>query len=285
VMINRWSALFDKKVDITVDLFAWLARLTSNIICDAGFGYDAHALDFTAKGEEFYGVIDYIVSNLVYMTALPMKFFPKFNAAKSILYQRIDEMLESNKDTSNVKISLLSQLEGDLSDSEKRDEMLGFLLAGQETTSTLLLWTIVSLTEHPEVQQKIFEELDRELGTRTPNWDDAQKLTFTKAVLTETLRTRGPIALVNRVANEDSKLAGFTIPKGTVICFSIDIISRNSGVWENAHDFIPERFLNNEVPSSHFPVFGLGPRMCIGKQFAMNEAIIALAMLCQHFKF
>jgi len=100
----------------------------------------------------------------------------------------------------------------------------------------------------------------------------------------ETLRFYTPVVFINRTAGNDETLDGYFIPKGTDVWFSPFLMNRNPVVWQSPNEFQPERFQDGKEPPAHiFPTFGVGGRSCIGKYFAINEAIIILSIIHQHF--
>jgi len=114
-------------------------------------------------------------------------------------------------------------------------------------------------------------------------WDDLQNLPFLKAVLMESHRYYSVIQLINRECDQDEEVCGYFIPKGATVWFSPHLINRDPNVYESPNQFLPERFLNKELPSHQFSSFGAGARMCLGKMFAINEAMVIVAMIYQNF--
>ncbi|XP_025794005.1 cytochrome P450 709B2-like isoform X2 [Panicum hallii] len=170
------------------------------------------------------------------------------------------------------------------------DECKTFFFAGHETTSHLLTWAVFLLSLHPEWQERLREEVLRECGKANPTADMLSKLKEMTMVLLETLRLYGPVLTMLRKPISDIRLGSLSIPKGTGIMIPIPILHRDKEVWgENANEFDPLRFENGITNAAKTPQallsFSIGPRSCIGQNFAMLEAKSVMAMILQKFSF
>jgi len=175
------------------------------------------------------------------------------------------------------------------------DECLTFLFAGHDTTSNLLSWTMYMLAKYPEEQKKVQEEVDRVLEGREPTMADLKQLKYTKCVLQECLRLRGPVPFLERLAPVDSELAMSDgtvekIPAGSAIWLMYGKAMTDPRFWgEDSEVYRPSRFAKENAanePKRHpysFTPFSAGARNCIGQKFAQNEALTLLAMLMQKF--
>ncbi|MEV7416156.1 cytochrome P450 [Streptomyces sp. NPDC089919] len=172
-------------------------------------------------------------------------------------------------------------------DEEIRDEMLTIYLAGHETTAVALLWTLVSLAQHPAVGERMDEELERVLAGAVPTAADVERLPWTQQVVDESLRLYPPIWIYPRDAVADDELAGFHIPAGSSVLLSPFVSHRNPRHWENPEAFDPARFDPERSKGRHrmayFP-FGAGARMCVGNFMALLELRMIVAMIHQRFK-
>ncbi|CAM0913189.1 unnamed protein product [Alopecurus aequalis] len=172
------------------------------------------------------------------------------------------------------------------------NECKTFFLAGHTTTSHLLTWAIFLLGTHPEWQQKLREEVLRECGnTSAPIHGDAlNKLKLATMVLYETLRLYGAVTLLARTAAADTELGGVKIPKGTMTLIPIAMMHRDEEMWgADAGEFNPDRFRDGvgraAKQSSAMLAFSVGPRSCLGQDFAMLEAKATLALILRRFEF
>mmetsp|Transcript_109293 Transcript_109293/g.163466 ORF Transcript_109293/g.163466 Transcript_109293/m.163466 type:complete len:508 (-) Transcript_109293:18-1541(-) len=171
-----------------------------------------------------------------------------------------------------------------------RDEALTFLFAGHDTTSSLLSWVMTFLVRYPDVVDKLREEISQVLGNRTRvEFEDIKKFKYCETVLKETLRMRPPVPLLSRQATTDYQIGGTLIKKGTY-CYMLFLASHyDKRHWKEPFEFRPDRFAkeNRESePSANafsFTPFSAGSRNCVGKKFALTEAILALVHVIRDF--
>jgi cytochrome P450 len=169
-----------------------------------------------------------------------------------------------------------------LSDPQLRNETITFLLAGHETTANALSWTFHLIANHPEVEERLREEIHRVLGDRTPELEDVAKLIYTKRVIQEAMRLYPPIWIIERRAIAEDEIAGYHIPAGSSVVISPYALHRHPAFWKNPEEFNPSRF-ESPPPDAYIP-FGAGARFCIGHEFAMLEARLIVAMVLQCFR-
>jgi cytochrome P450 len=173
-----------------------------------------------------------------------------------------------------------------MTDEQLRDEVLTMLLAGHETTATLLLWAFAMLAQHPTVEARLHAELDQALHG-PPQFSDLPQIPYSRMVLDETLRLRPPVYILSRAVQHDDQLSGYTIPAGVSVDISPYVTHRLPEFWPQPEVFDPERFTpENEKKRprfAYFPFLG-GPRQCIGNIFALIEAQIVLAVVGQSFR-
>lgn len=170
-------------------------------------------------------------------------------------------------------------------DHQIRDEVMTFLVAGHETTANALAWSWYLLSTHPLVAGMLREELRSVLAGRAITAEDLEKLTYTKAVIQESMRLYPPVAAIGREARADDQIDGFAIPARATVLISPWVSHRNPEFWPSPEAFDPERFLPGgpEHPRLSYIPFGGGPRQCIGGAFALQEALIALGTLAARF--
>jgi cytochrome P450 len=168
-----------------------------------------------------------------------------------------------------------------------RDEALIFLLAGHETTSTALTFTLHLLGRHASEQRLVHDEIDAVLDGRVPSLDDTAALRRTTMAIKEAMRLYPPVYAVGRRCESEQEIDGHVIPAGARIVLSQFATHRHPGFWEEVETFEPSRFAAEPEaarhPYAYFP-FCAGPRACIGSHFAMLEATMALAVLLQRLE-
>lgn len=184
-------------------------------------------------------------------------------------------------------LTLMLQADG-MTHKEVRDNVMSFIAAGFETTSSALLWAILLLARSPHAQERIQEEVDRVLDVNTDPVTWLASLPYTKAVFEESMRMFPPVATLQREAIVEETVKGVTLRPGVAIRMSPFIVHRNATNFENPSTFIPERFLpenRGSIKRCQFMPFGAGARSCLGGHFAMMEGVIALAILTKTFAF
>jgi cytochrome P450 len=227
---------------------------------------------------------------------LPSRRNRDFKRALSLLEDVVRGIVEARRADPGEHEDLLSLLMAAYDDPasplssarQLRDEILTFLIGGHETTAAGLAWTFYLLSEHPEVERRLHQEVDEVLQGRPPSFDDLARLPYAKAVFDEALRLYPPVWTVSRTAIGDDRLGDCPIPEGTTVMLSAYAIQRNPRYWPDPEAFEPSRFLpENEanIPAfAYFPFSG-GPRACIGGRLASIEATLILARITQSFRF
>ena len=173
-----------------------------------------------------------------------------------------------------------AEAEGGLSDLEVRDELVTLVIAGHETVASALSWTLLLLADHLGEQALVHAELDAVLpGRRAPAWADLSALRRTRAVLDEALRLFPPAWVLTRRAIADDVVGGIEIPTGTLVILSPWLLHRRPADWPAPLTFQPARFAGQRsaTPRGCYLPFGAGPRLCIGRGFALTESVLMLA--------
>lgn len=178
-------------------------------------------------------------------------------------------------------------LRSGLTDREIRDELVTLVIAGHETVASALTWSLYLLASNPGVQAELHRELDEVLRGSSPAWADLGRLPFTRAVVDESLRLYPPAWIITRRAVAEDTLDGVTIPPGTLVLVSPWLLHRREAAFPDPLAFAPRRFLGEDgknrrsamTARGEYLPFGLGPRLCIGRDFALVEAALVLAEL------
>nr|XP_034978011.1 cytochrome P450 2J2-like isoform X3 [Zootoca vivipara] len=166
---------------------------------------------------------------------------------------------------------------------------LDLFFAGTETTSTTLRWALLYMAIYPEIQAKVQAEIDSVIGqSRQPAMDDRDSMPYTNAVVHEVQRISSIVPLnVPRMTTEDTMLAGFHVPKGTIMVPNLTSVLFDEDEWETPNVFNPGHFLENDQfrKREAFLPFSAGKRVCLGEQLARTELFIFFTALIQKFTF
>jgi len=160
-------------------------------------------------------------------------------------------------------------------------------MAGHETTANTLAWAWYLLSQAPDVEARLHEEIEEVLGRDPPSLADVPKLRYTRAVIDETLRLYPPAWIGPRRAMEDFEFAGHTVKAGTYVSYCSWASHRLPRVFPDPEAFIPERFTRERkaaLPRGAYVPFGGGSRICIGKRFGQAEVKLVTTLLLQRLR-
>lgn len=277
-----------------IELHTEMMRLTLDIVAQTLFGTDigddaeriAHGLEVYT--EVYRGVCGTGI-RLPMWVPLPMHLRAKQTVKEldEVMYRIIDRHRSSpNPDTLlGMLIAATDEETGTgMDDRQLRDEAITLLMAGHETTANALTFAFYLLSQHPRVEERLHEELDRVVGDRRPGLQDLRSLPYTRAVVNEAMRLYPPAWSVGREAAVDTTLGDLEIEMGTQIWLSQWVMQRDGRWFEDPMSFKPERWLGDlekRLPKGAFIPFAAGPRVCIGKRFAQMEAELVVATLAR----
>lgn len=207
-----------------------------------------------------------------------------------ILYRMIAEHRASG-DRGDLLSMLLAAVDEDgapMPDKQIRDEAITLFLAGHETTAVALTWTFYLLSQNPDVEARLHEELDTVLGDNDPSPEDYSKLDYTYRVFKEAMRLYPPAYVMGREPVEDTQVGVYHIPKKSMILLSPYLVQRDPRNFPDPERFDPDRWLPENCSGLHkfayFP-FGGGKRLCVGEPFAWMEGVLVVATLARQWKF
>ncbi|MER5804077.1 bifunctional cytochrome P450/NADPH--P450 reductase [Streptomyces mirabilis] len=300
-LVGKWERREGQPVNITDDY----TRITLDTIALSGFGYRFQSFDKEELHPFLNALLGALVESLRRSQELPM--MTKFRKADDKRYreniQQMQELVESvikerrqgkgggEEDLLGLMLEATDPETGKLlADDNVRDQVLTFLIAGHETTSGLLSFATYSLMRNPHVLAQAYAEVDRLLpGDTVPDYDTIMKLDVIPRILDETLRLWAPIPAFGKAPLEDTVIGGrYQLKKGTRVNILEGPLHTHPKAWERPEEFDIDRWLPENRAQQHphaYKPFGNGLRACIGRQFALTEARLALALVLQKLKF
>ncbi|KAG2590304.1 hypothetical protein PVAP13_5NG275500 [Panicum virgatum] len=310
-LVARWEGYVESDGAKEIDVWPEFQNLTGDVISRSAFGssFSEGRRIFQLQSEQAQNLVK--MMNTLYLPGF--RFLPtrinrriKANAReveellRGIVGKRERAMKESRASNDDL-LGLL--MESNVAETKQAgnskpimtmEDIIGelklFYFAGMDTTAVLLTWTMVVLSMHPEWQHRAREEVLRVFGDNHPDLDGIHQLKIVTMILYEVLRLYPPVVQLDRQAHTEIELGGVTYPAGVVLSLPIVFIHHDKDVWgEDADEFRPERFADGisraSKDSPAFFPFGWGPRVCVGQNFALVEAKMALSTILQHFSF
>ncbi|MDH3201455.1 MAG: cytochrome P450 [Myxococcales bacterium] len=174
---------------------------------------------------------------------------------------------------------------GGMSDKQLRDELMTLIFAGHETTAHTLTWAWYLMATNLDKVAKAQQEIDQILGGEPIGVEDLTKLPYLEMCIKESLRRMPAVWIYGREAREDLRLGDYLFPKGSILAVSPLATGRNAKYFDEPEEFRPERWTRDferALPRGAYVPFAAGPRVCLGKQFAMMEMRIVLGTLLQN---
>lgn len=292
-MLERWQQL---GTSAEINLANEMMRLTLEVITQTMFG--TSVLDNIEQiAPALDTVLRFAAKSLMSPVAIPLSIPTPSNVAfkkamallDSIIYGIIDQrrgQASGNGDLLDMLLAARDEVSGEpMSLKQMRDEVITIFSAGHETTSNLLTWTLYLLAKHPSVTETLRQELNSVTKGQPLQFSDLPNLTYTKAVLNESLRIRPPVGVMMRKISRDTQVDGYPLKAGGLAIFSIYNVHHHPELWAEPEQFNPDRFLATESRRYTFMPFGAGERICIGNHFAMLESQLLLAMMIQAYDF
>ncbi|XP_072167977.1 cytochrome P450 2J4-like [Diadema setosum] len=292
------------------DPHALLNSAVSNIICSVVFG-----TQYTYSDREFCQILNSLTDlmelvgtggttsqiPLVSLVAkLPVGPFRQLARCMRDIDRFVGQMIRSHqktfdRDDTRDFIDLYLHRMNELPESQASNALLNLkaavndlFLAGTETTTTTLKWSMIYMMENPDVQSKVQSELDLVVGRdRLPTLQDRKTSPYTNAVILECMRFSSVVPLgVAHKAAADTTLAGYHVPKGTVLYANIRHVLHDERCWDNPETFDPDRFLGPDgrvLKPDDFVPFSTGRRVCLGEQLARMEIFLFFSSLLHQF--
>ncbi|CAI0409322.1 unnamed protein product [Linum tenue] len=317
-IVDEWEKVVKSEGMISsceLDVWPYLQDMTCDVISRTAFGssYKEGARIFELITE--MGTFIVQIAQQIYIPG--WRFVPtKANTRMKQVHKEIQELMEGiiNKREKAMRMGMddvaNNDLLGVLMESNNKDgnmtveevieECKLFYLAGQETTSSLLVWTMILLSKYPAWQERARQEVLHVFGTKhgidstTLDSGSLSQLKTMTMILNEVLRLYPPVTQLIRIIERDTELGDFILPAGTQVALPAILIHKDPEIWgKDAGEFNPERFSdgvskatkNHNQQGAYFFPFSGGPRICIGQSFALMEAKMALAIILKRFSF
>jgi cytochrome P450 len=280
---RRWNGSGE-----VVDLDPPFGSVTMHVLLTAMFGTAIDADDVDATVADFRHIGRFMAGRLLTVWApgwMPVPFQRRGRPA----VQRVNAMIDrigaarradpvDHDDLLSVLVDARFEDGAPLSPVELRDELMGLLFGGFETTQSALGWTVALLDAHPEAKGALVDEIAALGGGLPTTWDEVQELRWTKACFDEAQRLQGA-PLFNREAVIDQEIGGLPVPAGSIVAVSPFSLHRKPSLWREPDRYDPTRFIDADIDRFAFIPFGAGPRHCIGSNLAYLEATLTLAAL------
>lgn len=292
-MLARWQG--DAGSGQPIDVFAEMVRLSLGILGTTLFNTDlSDDLDTIVPAltvSLMYAAPQRHVSSMQRLRRSPADIDPALPEAVRTLEEFAGRLIDERRRAGQDHGDLLSLLVftrddatgGTVTDAQLVEMVLVVLIAGHSAIASALTWSWYLLAQHPQAEGRLQAELDAALGGRDATAADLPKLRYTSMVLQEAMRLYPPVWLLQpRVALGPDEIGGYYIPARSMVLMSPYVLHRHPDFWEQPDEFQPERFAK-PTPDAWFP-FGAGPWGCIGSQFGLLEARLALATVAQRYR-
>lgn len=300
-LVGKWESKEGRPVAVTDDY----TRLTLDTIALSGFGYRFQSFDKEELHPFLNALLEALIESMRRSQELPMmtklrkaddrKYRENIQSMRDLVESVIKERREGKatgeEDLLGLMLEATDPETGNLlADDNVRDQVVTFLIAGHETTSGLLSFATYSLMRNPHVLAQAYAEVDRLMpGDTVPDYDTIMQLDVIPRILEETLRLWAPIPLIAKAPIDDTVIGdGYELKKGTRANILMGALHSHSKAWDRPEEFDIDRWLPQNRAEQHphaYKPFGNGVRACIGRQFALTEARLALALVLQKFRF
>jgi cytochrome P450/NADPH-cytochrome P450 reductase len=303
-LMAKWERLNpDEEVDVPADM----TRLTLDTIALCGFGYRFNSFyrdtlhPFVSAMVRTLSESQRRARQLPIQTRLRIRAQRQVEEDQAFMNDLVDQLIAERRaqgaegETRDLLGRMLGGVDREtgegLPDENIRAQCITFLIAGHETTSGLLSFALYYLLKDPEVVQRARAEVDEVLGaTALPSFEQVHRLRYVTQILNEALRLWPTAPGFNRTPLRDTVIGErYAIPRGTPLTVLSPMLHRDRSVWgPDAEEFNPDHVASEALAAlspNVFKPFGTGQRACIGRQFALQEAVLVLGMLLQRFEF
>lgn len=305
-MVNKWEKLVNSKGSCEVDVRPYMESMSADAIARATFGDTCKEGTMVFKLLEEQTAFAARMIESIYIPGsrvLPTKTNRRMKELQNEIQVLLQQIVSARKkvilgegieaDAHSTRHDFLSTLLESTTDEQQLvDDCKLFYFAGKDSTSKLLIWTMILLSKHQDWQVSAREEILSTFGhTNPPDFDGLGQLKIVNMILHEVLRLYPVAPKVMRYVPKETKLGHLTLPEGTLLYLPIVVVHHDPEVWgEDVTEFKPERFSQGvqQAAKSGKPsllAFSTGPRNCVGQNYALIQAKLVLAMILQRFSF
>ncbi len=296
-MLDQWESECD--AGRVIELTEAMMQVTLKVVVKALFSTALSHEDLQIVGASFPPLLT--ATNR--RAALPFQLLNKLPLASNknyrgyiedldqIIFRIIHERRASKETPTDLLQMLMDATDKEtgqpLSDDELRNEAMTMFIAGHETTANAMSWLFAIVAQRPDVRLNIEREIDSVLGKRKPTSADFSDLDYCLKAFRETMRLYPPVPMLPRRVETEHNLGGYYIEGGSDLFFSPYLLHRHRDFWHNPEFFDPQRFTKEAQRAQHsyaYIPFGGGPRVCLGNNFALMEAVFIIAMITQKFR-
>ncbi|XP_069446805.1 taurochenodeoxycholic 6 alpha-hydroxylase-like isoform X3 [Ovis canadensis] len=312
VMLDKWEELVSQ--DSHLEIFGHVSSMTLDTIMKCAFSHqgsvqtDRNSQAYIQAIRDLSHLVVSRLRNALHQNDLIYRLTPEGrwnHQACQLAHQHTDavikerkanlqkegelEKVRSRRHLDFLDILLFARMENgsSLSDEDLRAEVDTFMFEGHDTTASGISWILYALASHPEHQQRCREEIQSLLADGASiTWDHLDQMPYTTMCIKEAMRLYPPVPVIGRELSKPITFPdGRSLPAGILLSLSIYGLHHNPKVWPNPEVFDPTRFAPGSTRHSHaFLPFSGGSRNCIGKQFAMNELKVAVALTLLRFE-
>ncbi|KAK7590972.1 hypothetical protein V9T40_002585 [Parthenolecanium corni] len=320
------SQIFVEKLESEINseefnILPYIKNCTLDIICEAAMGVKVNAQQRSSEYTKSVKAINELIHERIFSPWMWPNFFYSFTQhyrkqtkaikvlhdlslniirrrkqqrQKNTNIEKVEsQSLDAGKNQKKIFLDVLldvsEQLNEQLSEADIREEVDTFMFEGHDTTAAATGWAIYLLGRHPDIQEKVIDELNTVFGSSNCSLtlDDLAKLKYLECVIKETLRLFPSVPFIARTLTEDVIMSGYTVPKGTTVRLNIYLLHRRPDHFKDPDRFNPDNFAAETIQNRHpfcYVPFSAGSRNCIGQKFAMMEEKVILSTFFRKYR-
>ncbi len=287
----RWCD--ERRVGETLDLGHEMWALTLNIIAKTLFNASVKSeiqeiskavYDTTSL---FSPLMMLAADWLIRLRLPPSQQFARARARLDKTMYRIIQEHRARGDQGDLLSMMLraSETDSEMNNVQLRDQVLTFFVAGHGTTALALTWTFYLLSQNPEAEAQLYDEMERVLADRLPTLADLQNLSYARNVLKEAMRMYPPVWGMDREVIKECEIGGHTLPKGALVLLCQWVTHHDARFFPDPYRFEPERWADAEpCPKYAYFPFSVGPRVCVGEEMTWMNGVLLLTTIAQRWR-